>query len=133
MPEVVGAFLRPKLGHERADCLVEPARCPLSGFAQERFKLAVGKLDGIEVQRVLRQVAQCCPRSLDRFADPVHLVGREVVYHDNVIALERRNQALLGWRECRPYLGGYMTGKTEKSSPQARAAASSSKLANAAS
>src|ERR1700745_4061777 len=93
MTEVVGAFASTEPGHERADCATETANSPLRGLAQERFERAVSKLDGIEVGRVLRQVSNCRSRFLNRLPDPGHLVGFEVVHHDDVVALEGWNQA----------------------------------------
>lgn len=95
MPEVVGAFSRPKLGNERADRSIETRHGALSDLTQERFEFAVGKLDRIEIRRVLRQVTQCRACLLDRFQDAGDLVSCEVVDHDDIVALERVNQALL--------------------------------------
>src|SRR6266700_2955369 len=95
MPEVVGAFSRTELGYERANCSVETRNGPLSGFAQESLEFAVGHLDGVEVGRVFGQVAECRSRFLDCLTDTRHFVGRKVVYHDDVVALERGSQALL--------------------------------------
>src|SRR6185436_13742881 len=95
MPEVVGTFSSPELRHEGANCSVETPNGSLGSLAQVVLEFAVGQFDGIEVGRVLRQVAQCRPRFLDRLPDAGDLVGCEVVNHDNIAALERRNQALL--------------------------------------
>ena len=95
MPEVVGTFLSAKLWHERANFSVETRNSPLGSLAQECFEFAVGHLDGIEVGRVLRQVAQCRPRFLNRLPDACDLVDLEVIHHDDVVALERWDQALL--------------------------------------
>src|ERR1700756_4352695 len=94
MPEVVGAFLSTEPWHERANCSVEPWNGARSNLAQQGFEFAVGHLDGIEIGRVLWQVANCRPRLLDRLADAGHLVGSVIVHHDDVVAPERRNQAL---------------------------------------
>ena len=95
MPEVVGAFSSTELRHERANCPVETRNSSLGGLAQEFLEFAVGHFDRVEVRRVLRQVAQCRPDFLDRLSDAGHLVGGKVVDHDDVVALERGNQALL--------------------------------------
>src|SRR6266566_268658 len=65
MPEIVGTFLRTELRDERADRSVKAwngSRCHL---AQECLEFAVRHLDGIEVRRIFRQVAQCRSRFLD--------------------------------------------------------------------
>jgi len=95
MPEVVGAFLSTELRHERANCLVEPPNSARGNLAQQGFEFAVGQLDGIEIGRVIRQVANCRARFLNRLPDASHLVGLEVVHHDDVVAPERWDQALL--------------------------------------
>ena len=95
MAEVVGTFSRTELGHECADRAVEPANGALSGFAQERFELAVSKLDGIKVRRVFRQISQRGPHLLNGLADAGNLVRREVIGDDNIVALECGDQAVL--------------------------------------
>src|SRR6266478_1680741 len=95
MPEVIGAFSSTELRYERANCPVETWNGSLGGLAQESFEFAVRHLDRVEVRRVLRQITQCRLRFLDRLSDAGHLVGRKVVYHDDVVSLERGNQALL--------------------------------------
>src|SRR2546428_8075554 len=95
MPEVIGAFLSTKLWHERANCSVEATNSPRGNLAQQCFEFAVRQLDGIEVGRVLWQVANCRPRFLNRLLDAGDLVSSVVVHHDNVVALKRCDQALL--------------------------------------
>jgi hypothetical protein len=95
MPEIVRAFLSTEQWHERSNCSVEAPNGSLGGFAQQGFKFAVRHLDGVEVGRVLRQVANRRSRFLDRLSDAGDLVGSEVVHHDDVVAPKRRNQALL--------------------------------------
>jgi hypothetical protein len=68
-----------------------------------RFEFAERHLDWIEVWRVLRQIAQYCTNRLNRFLHARNLVGRKIVHHDHVVALERRSQALLDiGQETRP-------------------------------
>ena len=52
-------------------------------------------LDRVEVGGILPQVAQACTDGLDGLLDAENPMGRKVVNHDNVSALERRVQALL--------------------------------------
>src|SRR5258705_1461940 len=95
MPEVVGAFLSTELWHERANCSVETPNGSRGNLAQQCFEFAVRQLDGIEVGRVLRQIANCRMRLLDCFPYAGDLVGSEVIHDDNVVAPERRDQTLL--------------------------------------
>jgi hypothetical protein len=95
MPEVVGTFLSAELWHERTNCSIEARNSAGSNLSQQGFEFAVRQLDGIEVGRILRQVANCRPRPLDRLADAGDFVGLEVIHHHDVIALERWDEALL--------------------------------------
>src|SRR6266511_3433683 len=95
MPEVVGAFLSTELWHERANCSVEPRNSARGNFAQQGFEFAVRQLDGIEIGRVLRQVAKCRLRFLNGLLDAGHLVGPEVIHHHDVVAPKRWDQACL--------------------------------------
>src|SRR5262245_54858975 len=69
MPEIVSAFARTELWHERADCSVETSDSSRGNLAQQCFEFAVRKLDGIEVGRVFRQVANCRVRMTRGRAD----------------------------------------------------------------
>jgi hypothetical protein len=67
---------------------------PLGNLAQKCLELAERHLDGIEIGRVLRQVARCRPCLLDRLPYTRDLVGSGVIHHDDIGTLERWNQAL---------------------------------------
>src|SRR5258706_14359845 len=95
MPEVVGAFLSTELWQERANCSVETANSSCRNFAQQCFEFAVRQLDGIEVGRVLRQVANCRMRLLNCFPYAGDLVSSVVIQHHDIVALKRWDQALL--------------------------------------
>src|SRR3982074_2653231 len=86
MPEVVGAFSSTEPWHERTDRSVETGNSALGDLAEQRLEFAVGHLDGIEIGRVLRQVAERGPRLLNRFSDSRNLVGLQIIHHDNVVA-----------------------------------------------
>jgi len=94
MLEIVGTFLGIKHWDKRADCAVEGPNSPRGNLAQERLEFAVRQLDGIEVGRVLRQVSNRCPRLRNRLPNAGPLVGFEIVHDDDVIAPERREEAL---------------------------------------
>src|SRR5229473_4637587 len=95
MPEIVGTFLRTKLWNKRADCSIEVRNRSRGHFAHERLEFAVRHLDWIEVGRVLWQVTKGRPRFLDRLSNTGNQVDPAVIHHDDVIAPERRYQALL--------------------------------------
>src|SRR3979490_2963113 len=95
MPEVVGAFSSTEPWHERTDRSVETGNSALGDLAEQRLEFAVGHLDGIEIGRVLRQVAERGPRLLNRFSDSRNLVGLQIIHHDNVVAPKCWSQALL--------------------------------------
>lgn len=102
MSEVIAAFHPTNGWHEQADPTTETTNCSFRDFSQKGFELAERHLDRIEVGRVLRQILHRCTSSLDCFLHARNLVGRKVVYHHDVTALERRCQALLdiGHERC---------------------------------
>src|SRR5262252_6018125 len=107
MPEIVGTFLRTELRDERADRSVKAwngSRCHL---AQECLEFAVRHLDGIEVRRIFRQVAQCRSRFLDSPANARSQMDPAVIHHDDVVAPEHRNQAVFDIGE--EHLSGHGT------------------------
>src|SRR5258708_4788764 len=95
MPEVVGAFSRTEPWHERTDRSVETWNSALGDFTEQRLEFAIRHLDGIEIGRVLRQVAERGSRLLNCFSDPRNLVSLQVIHHDDVTAPKCRSQALL--------------------------------------
>src|SRR5438105_8370854 len=95
MPEVIGAFLSTELWQERAYCSVESPNSPRGNLAQQCFEFAVRQLDGIEVGRVLRQVANRRMRLLNCFPYARDLVSSVVIQHHDIVALKRWDQALL--------------------------------------
>ena len=95
MPEIVRTFSSAERRDKRANSSVKSGDGALCSLAQKCFELAEGHLDGIEVGRILRQIAKCRPRTLDSFPYAWGLVSAEVIHHDDIIALERGNQALL--------------------------------------
>src|SRR5262245_18376994 len=90
MPEIVGTFLRTELRDERAERSVKAwngSRCHLE---PDCLEFAVRHLDGIEVRRIFRQVAQCRSRFLDSPANARSQMDPAVIHHDDVVALEHR-------------------------------------------
>src|SRR6202035_310965 len=61
----------------------------------DRLEFAIRQFDWIEVGRVFRQVAQRRMRFLNRLANGGPHVDAAVIHHDDVVAPERGNQALL--------------------------------------
>jgi len=97
MGEIVGTFLRTELRDERANCSIEAGNSSCRNFAQECLEFAVRHLDRVEVGRVFRQVAKCRPRFLDRLPNAGPQMDPAVVHHDDVVALERGDQALFAY------------------------------------
>src|SRR5207344_584611 len=95
MPEIVGTFARTELWDERANCSGEARNSSRRDLAEERLEFAVRQFDWIEVGRVFRQVAQRRVRFLNRLANGGPHVDAAVIHHDDVVAPERGNQALL--------------------------------------
>jgi len=95
MPEVVCTFSSPELRPELADCSTQSLNRSLGSFAQMRLELAVEQFDGTKIRRILWQVTKARPGFRNRFRDARDLVGFKVVHHDDVIAPQRWNQALL--------------------------------------
>src|SRR5262249_9974444 len=95
MPEVVCTFLSLELRREPANGTTQSRNRSLGSFAQITLEFAVQQLDGIEIRRILRKVAYTRPRPLNRLLDARDFVGFKIVHHDDVIAPQRWNQALL--------------------------------------
>src|SRR5215204_4282919 len=94
MPEAVGTFSSTDACQERANRSADTGNCPLGRLAEECFDCAERHLDGIEIGRVLRQVAKCRPCPLDRLANAGTFVKIEMVHDDDIAAPERGSQAL---------------------------------------
>jgi hypothetical protein len=65
------------------------------GLAQVGLELGKGQLDRVQIRTVGRQVMDLGPADGDQFADPRHLVGREVVEDDHVTRTQLRAEDLL--------------------------------------
>ena len=70
-------------------------------------------LDWIEVGRILRQIAQARPDCRNCLFNTSDLVGRKVVDHDNISALERWSETLLEVVKTldKPYIKVYSLGQ----------------------
>jgi hypothetical protein len=66
-----------------------------AGLAEQGFEFGEELLDRIEVGRIGRQVEQLCASGFDGLAHAWHLVGAEIVHHDDVAWRERRHEDLL--------------------------------------
>src|SRR5262249_268853 len=67
---------------------------PVRRLAQRRLQLAERHLDGIEVGRVLGQIAKRSAARFNRFAYASSFVRRKIVDHDDILALEGGGQTL---------------------------------------
>src|SRR6267142_1658281 len=95
MAEIIGTFVRAEFWDERANCSRESRNSSRRNLAEECLEFAVRQLNGIEVRRVFRQVTQCRPRPLDRLTNGGSQVDTAVIHHDDIVAPECGNQALL--------------------------------------
>src|SRR5215472_10745502 len=95
MAEIAITFRRIERANVRPDTSVQSLDRSLGGLAQESLERMEHQLDGVKVRRILRQVAQACASSPDRFLYASNLMECYVVGHDNVATLERRGQTLL--------------------------------------
>ncbi len=95
MSEIVGTLARSKTGEEGSDRSLEVRNGSCGNFAKEILKTAEGHLDRIEIRRVFGQIAQRCASPLNDGADGGAHMDGAVIHDDNVIAPQRRNQALL--------------------------------------
>src|ERR1035437_10512724 len=75
MSKIVGALVRCKRFYEFSNQPPEFLHGALGAFAQRSFEFRERHLDGIEVWRICRQIAECCTDSVDCLAYPVDLVG----------------------------------------------------------
>ena len=103
MPEVVRTFLRTELRDERSNSPIKRGNSPRRHLAQEGLEFAVGEFDRVEVGRVFRQVTKFGPRFLDRLPNIGPEMDAAVVHDHDIVALERRNQALLDIGEERSW------------------------------
>src|SRR6516164_10080315 len=94
MPEIVGTLLPREGREERANAAAYARDSALCKLAQVRLEFAEGHLDRIKIGRVLRQIAKRCAGGLDRLRDAGHFVGGHIVYHDDIVGLEHRYEAL---------------------------------------
>ena len=74
---------------------------------RECLEFAVEHLDGIEVGRIFRQVTQCRAHCFDSPANAGPQMDPAVIHHDDVVASERRNQAVFDIGE--EHLSGHGT------------------------
>ena len=92
---MVGAFVRAELWEERANRASEVRHGSRRDLAQECLEFAVRQLDRIEVRRVFGEITQARLRLLNRFPNGRSHVNSAVIHHDDVVASEGWNQALL--------------------------------------
>lgn len=84
MPEECCAFLWGELFEGSCDAVPELGDASRGGFSEEGLELGEGQFDRIEVGRIRRQVEEGRAGRFDEFADPRHLVSREVVHDDDI-------------------------------------------------
>src|SRR4029453_15997773 len=94
MIEIVGTFLGAKSWNERANSSVESWNSSRGNLAQELLEFAVRHFNWIEVRRVLWKIAKCRSSFLNRRPNSRTQMDTAVIHRHNVVASERRSQAL---------------------------------------
>src|ERR1019366_1162874 len=95
MSKIVGALVRCKRFYEFSNQPPEFLHGALGAFAQRSFEFRERHLDGIEVWRICRQIAECCTDSVDCLAHPVDLVGPQIIREHDVAFCQRWREHLL--------------------------------------
>src|SRR5450759_5551683 len=95
MSKIVGALVRCKRFYEFSNQPPEFLHGALGVFAQRSFEFRERHLDGIEVWRICRQIAECCTDSVDCLAYPVDLVGPQIIREHDVAFCQRWREHLL--------------------------------------
>ena len=99
MPEVVRTFVFGKAINELSQSTPQSFNGSLFIFAQQRFEFGKDLLNRIEVWAVRWQIEQFCARRFERFSNAFRLVTAQIVHHNDVAWLQRRNQLLSDVRE----------------------------------
>src|SRR5215468_4744504 len=95
MTEVIGTFSSTEAWQEGTNRSPKTRNGSPGCLAQKRLELAEGHLDGIEVRRILGQVAKGRPCLRNRLTYARTFVSADIVHHDDIAPFEGRNQALL--------------------------------------
>ena len=95
MAEIVRTFgggkQRQRRGHRGPQVFHRtPPRC-----AEERFQFREPEFDRIQVGAIWRQVPELRARRLDPRADALDVMGGQVIHHDDVADVERRDEDLV--------------------------------------
>ena len=95
MAEVVRTFgggkQRQRRGHRGPQVLDGAPTCS----AAQRFQFREPEFDRIQVGALRRQVPELRARRLDPLADALDVMGGQVIHHDDVAGLERRDEDLI--------------------------------------
>src|SRR5438046_2681227 len=94
MSEIAHTFRGIERPNIRPDGSLQSVDCALRSFAQGYLEGVENQLYGVQVRRILRQVAQTCASSADRLLHTSDLVEGHVIDHHDVPTLERRDQTL---------------------------------------
>ena len=86
--EEVGAFGWLEAIEEQADALDEAVDTAWRLMPDQGLELREGHFDGVQIWAVGRQIEDLRPLLGDGLADPGNLVGREIVEHDDIAALQ---------------------------------------------
>ena len=94
MLEIVGTFARAETWDEGANGSMQRRDGACGDLAQVSLEFAEGRLDGVKIRGILRQITKGCSRGLDRLANARDFVGSKIVDHHDIVSLQCRHEAL---------------------------------------
>src|SRR5262249_16936855 len=94
MPEVVGSLPGGEVTSELANSAAQARNCSFRRPAQISLQLTEWHLDGVQVGRVLGQIAKRDAARFNRLTNASRFVRRKIVDHDDILAFE------VGARHC---------------------------------
>src|SRR5215470_20024855 len=94
MLEIVVTFARAETWDEGANGSMQCGDGACGDLAQVSLEFAEGRLDGVKVGGILRQIAKGCARRLDRLAHASDFMGSKIIDHHDVVSLQCWHEAL---------------------------------------
>ena len=85
MPEIVGTLARAETWDEGPNGSMQRRDGACGDLAQVSLEFAEGRLDGVKIGGILRQITKGCSRGLDRLANARDFVGSKIVDHHDIV------------------------------------------------
>src|SRR5262249_19245737 len=95
MPKEVGSLPCGEVTSEGANSAAQARNCSFRRRAQACLQLAERHLDGVQVRRVLGQIAKRGAAQFNRLTNASRFVRRKIVDHDDILTFEYGGQTLL--------------------------------------